>query len=63
MDVCQFLEEKGADLNAKMIKYDTQPYTNAYEHSHVNICFVCDVLILVLAEEAPRCIGLLKKAT
>ncbi len=63
MDVCQFLVEKGANVNAKGDEYDTQPYTNAYEHSHVNFCFVCDVLILVLAEEAPRCIGLLKKAT
>ena len=63
MDVCQFLVEKGANVNATDIQYDTQPYTYAYQHLHVNFCFVCDVLILVLAEEAPRCIGLLKKAT
>ena len=61
MDVCEFLVEKGADVNATDSQYDTQPYTYAYQHLHVNFCFVCDVVILVFSVEPHRCIGLLQE--
>jgi hypothetical protein len=32
LDVCQFLVEKGANVNATDNQYDTQPFTYAYEH-------------------------------
>ena len=59
MDVCQFLVEKGANVNATSNQYVIQPFTYAYEHLHVNVCFVCDVVILVFSVEPHRCIGLL----
>ena len=61
LDVCEFLVEKGANVNATDSQYDTQPYTYAYQHLHVNFCFVCDVVILVFSVEAHRCICLLKE--
>ena len=61
--VCQFLVEKGAEVNATSNQYDTQPFTYAYEHLHVNVCFVCDVVILVFSEETHRCIRLLKEVS
>ncbi len=63
LGVCQFLVEKGAEVNATNNRYDTQPFTYAYEHLHVNVCFVCDVVILVFSVERPRCIGLLKEVS
>ncbi len=63
MDVCQFLVEKGANVNAKDNEYDNQPYTYAYQHIRVDFCFACDVVILVLSVEAPRCICLLQEIT
>ena len=63
MDVCQFLVEKGANVNATNNECDTQPFTYAYEHLHVNVCFVCDVVILVFSEEKHRCICVLKKVS
>ena len=63
MGVCQFLVEKGAYVNATDIQYDTQPFTYAYEHLHVNVCFVCDVVILVFTVETHRCIRLLVEVT
>ena len=63
LDVCEFLVEKGANVNATNNEYDTQPYTYAYQHLLVNFCFVCNVLILVFSVEAHRCIRLLKKVT
>ena len=63
MDVCEFLVEKGADVNATDDEYVTQPYTYAYEHLHVNFCFVCDVVILVFTVEPHRCIGLLQEVS
>ncbi len=59
MDVCQFLAEKGANVNATNNRYVTQPFTYAYEHLHVNVCFVCDVVILVFSEEPHRFICVL----
>ncbi len=59
MDVCEFLVEKGADVKATDTRYDAKPYTYACEHLHVDVCFVCDVVILVFSEESHRCIGLL----
>ena len=59
LDVCQFLVEKGADVNATDTRYDAKPFTYAYEHLHVNVCFVCDVVILVFSEEKHRRICLL----
>jgi hypothetical protein len=32
LDVCQFLVEKRADVNAADNRYDTQPYTYAYDY-------------------------------
>jgi hypothetical protein len=63
MDVCIFLVERGADVNATDDEYATQPYTYAYAHLHVNFCFVCDVVILVFSAETHRCIGLLKEVS
>jgi ankyrin repeat protein len=62
LDVGQFLLEKGADVNAKAgTLYDTAPHKRIRTCDR-DFCFVCDVLILVLAVESPRCIGLLQKA-
>jgi hypothetical protein len=61
LDVCLFLVEKGANVDATDNLYDTQPFTYAYEHFHVNVCFVCDVVILVFSAEKHRCIGLLQE--
>jgi hypothetical protein len=58
--LCQFLVEKGANVNATDNRCDNQPFTYTYEHLHVNVCFVCDVVILVFSEETHRCIRLLK---
>ena len=33
LEVCQFLVQNRADVNAKDNKYDTQPYACTYEHS------------------------------
>ena len=63
MDVCQFLVEKGAEVNATDNAYDTQPFTYSYEHLHVNVCFVCDVVILIFTVEPHRCICLLDGVT
>ncbi len=63
LDVCQFLVEKGANVNAKDNQYGTQPYTYAYQQLRAKFCFVCDVVTLVLSVEAPRCIILLRTVT
>ncbi len=63
MDICNFLVERGADVNATDDEYVTQPYTYAYEHLHYNFCFVCDFVILVFSEETHRCIHLPKEVS
>ena len=63
MDVCRFLVEKGANVDATNNQCNTQPFTYAYEHLHVNVCFVCDVVILVFTVETHRCIRLLVEVT
>jgi hypothetical protein len=47
--LCQFLVEKGADVNAKENMYGTQPY--AYAYKNPDFSFVYNVLILVSSVE------------
>ena len=61
LDVCQFLVEKGANVNATTVEYDIQHCAYAYQHLRVNFCFVCNVLTLVSSVDAHRCIGLLEE--
>ena len=56
LEVCQFLVEKGADVNAKSLQYDTQP-RSAYEYSLIIYVFSLNGLILVFSEDPTRCIA------
>ena len=68
LEVCQFLVENGADVNAKDDEYDTLLYTHVL-HTHMDIHwnhlfrFLCNVSILVLSVEESRCNCLLLKVT
>ena len=57
LEVCQFLVEKGADVNAKSLQYDTQPYSIAFECSLIIYVFSFNGLILVFSEDPTRCIA------
>jgi hypothetical protein len=39
LDICQFLVEKGADVNAENNENATQPYAYAYEHALMRFAF------------------------